>query len=128
MAPNERNTSAVQPMRQDERPISEQFRIVALHYVDADGAASLLEELKTTTLADMKTKLMLEIGDMPDSKAERIVKSTPEWRGYITKMVEARSQAHKLRLQLEFLRMKEREQDRSSWLQRTEHKMGRSTP
>lgn len=128
MTPNERNTSAVQPIRQDERPISEQFRIVALHYVDADGAASLLEELKTTTLADMKTKLMLEIGDMPDSKAERIVKSTPEWREYITKMVDARSQAHKLRLQLEFLRMKEREQDRSSWLQRTEHKMGRSTP
>lgn len=126
MAISDRAMVKAAPMRDDDRPISEQFRIVALHYVDADGAASLLEELKTTTLADMKTKLMLEIGDMPDSKAERIVKSTPEWREYITKMVGARSQAHKLRLQLEFLRMKEREQDRSSWLQRTEHKMGRS--
>lgn len=113
-------------MPQRERPISEQFRIVALQYVDADGAASLLEEMKTTTLAQMKTNLMETEGEMADSKAERLVKSCPDWPEYIQKMVAARTKANKLKLQLEYLRIVERENDRSSWLHRTEHRMGRS--
>ena len=115
----------VKDMPERERPISEQFRIVALQFVDADGAASLLEEMKTTTLAQMKSNLIALEGEMPDSKAERIVKSGPDWSAYIKEMVDKRTQANKLKLQLEYLRMKEREQDRHSWLQRTEHKMGR---
>jgi hypothetical protein len=34
-------------MPEEERPLSEQFRLVALAWCDADAAASLREELKT---------------------------------------------------------------------------------
>ena len=118
---------APREMPEREQPISERFRIVALAYVDADGAASLLEELKTTNLEKYKTDLIAERGEMADNKAERLVKSGPDWEVYIRKMVEARTKANKLKLQLEYIRILEREQDRMSWLQRTEHKMGRST-
>lgn len=117
----------IRDMPESERPISEQFRIVALQFVDADGAASLLEEMKTTTLAQMKSNLIAEQGEMADLKAERLVKSADDWSAYIREMVGARTKANKLKLQLEFLRMKERELDRASWLQRTEHRMGRQT-
>lgn len=113
-------------MPEHERPIVEQFRIVALQYVDADAAASLMEELKTTTLEKMKTKTIQALGDMADNKAERLVKSGDEWTEYIEKMVAARSRADKLKLQLEYLRMRERQEDRMSWLERSERKMGRS--
>ena len=45
--------------------LSEQFRIVAKAYVDADSAASLLEETKSAVLA----RMMLSLGDMPVSRA-----------------------------------------------------------
>jgi hypothetical protein len=113
-------------MPEHERSIVEQFRIVALQYVDADAAASLMEELKTSTLERMKTKKIQELGDMADNKAERLVKSGSEWTDYIESMVMARSKADKLKLQLEYLRMMERREDRMSWLERSERKMGRS--
>ena len=118
--------AGIKEMPESERSISEQFRLVALRYVDADGAASLLEEMKTTALEQRKSDLIAERGDMPDNKAERLVKSGKSWADYICEMVEARTKANRLKLQLEYLRMKEREQDRVSWLQRTEYKMGRS--
>ena len=120
----------VQEMPEREQSIAEKFRIVALQYVDADGAASLLEELKTTTLAKMKTDMMADRGDvaMTDAKAERLVKSGDEWPSHIKTMVEARTKSNKLKLQLEYLRMLERQEDRASWLERSERKMGRSTP
>lgn len=113
-------------MPEHERSIVEQFRIVALQYVDADGAANLMEELKTTTLEKMKSSLIAELGEMADNKAERMVKSGEAWTAYIKDMVAARTKANKLKLQLEYLRMMERQEDRMSWLERSERKMGRS--
>ena len=110
-----------------EQPLSEQFRIVARQHVEVDGAASLMEELKTATLEQMKTKLIAEKGDMPDNKAERLVKSSEDWQNYIREMVALRTRASKLKAQREYLRMKERERDSSEWAQRTERKMGRTT-
>jgi hypothetical protein len=76
---SERATVAsVRPLPESERPLSEQFRLVAVEYADAEAAASLLEELKTTTLEAMKTKLIAANGDMADNKAERLVKSFDE--------------------------------------------------
>lgn len=81
---------------------SEQYRIVAKQWVDADAAADILEELKSATLA----QLMTELGDMPVSRAEMQVKADVEWQDYIRSMVEARQKANKLKVQLEYLRMK----------------------
>jgi hypothetical protein len=63
----------------NELPVSEQYRIVAKRWVDADAAASLLEESKSSFLA----KMMTEHGDMPVSRAEMNVKSSVEWQDHL---------------------------------------------
>jgi len=82
-------------------PLSEQFRIVAKKWVDADSAASILEETKSAFLS----KSMADLGDMPVSKAEMTVKASAHWSDYITEMVEARKKAALLKVQLEYIRM-----------------------
>ena len=82
-------------------PISEQFRIIAKRWVDADSAANLLEETKSAFL----NQLMLAQGDMAVSKAEMIVKGSSEWKEHVEQMVEARKQANLLKVQLEYIKM-----------------------
>jgi len=87
-------------------PLSEQYRIVAKAYVDADSAASLLEETKSAVLA----RMMLSLGDMPVSRAEMQVKGSSDWSEFVTNMVEARKKAAFLKVKLEYVRMKFSEQ------------------
>lgn len=94
---------------ESDMPISEQFRLVALQYADADAAASLMEELKTVNLEKLKTELIAEQGQMPDNRAERLVKSSSTWEQYIKDMCGHRAKATKLRLQLEYFRMRHSE-------------------
>ena len=86
----------------NEIPLSEQYRIIAKKWVDADSAASLMEESKSAVLS----RKMLELGDMPVSKAEMTVKGSQSWGEYIDEMVKARSKAAMLKVQLEYIRMK----------------------
>ena len=86
----------------DDKPLSEQFRIVAKQWVDADSAANLLEETKSAYLA----RLMAGQGDMPVSRAEMNVKASENWMDHITRMVSARERATLLKVQLEYLRMR----------------------
>ena len=83
-------------------PISEQYRTAALRWADLDNAARMLEEGKTTYLAQRKAAL----GDMPDSHAEKTVKASSEWADYIKKMVKAKTQANIAKIELEYIRMK----------------------
>jgi deoxyribose-phosphate aldolase len=83
-------------------PLSEQFRIVAKKWVEADSAATMLEESKSAVLA----KMMADEGDMPVSRAEMNVKASTQWKDYIRSMVEARQKAALLKVQLEYIRMK----------------------
>ena len=85
-----------------EIPISEQYRVVAKSWVDADAAANLLEETKSAVLA----RMMLNCGDMPVSRAEMTSKGSNEWREFITKMVEARENAALLKVKQEYIRMR----------------------
>lgn len=84
------------------QPLSEQFRIVAKKWVDADSAASMLEETKSAVLS----KWMSEMGDMPVSKAEMSVKASDRWFEHVRSMVEARQHAAMLKVQLEYIRMR----------------------
>jgi hypothetical protein len=88
-------------MKDNNKPLSEQFRLIAKKWVDAETAASLLEETKSAVLS----KMMADLGDIPVSKAEMRIKATQDWRDYIEKMVEARSQASMLKVQMEYIRM-----------------------
>lgn len=83
-------------------PWSEQFRIVAKQWVDADSAATLLEDTKSAVLAGR----VQAHSDLAINKAEAIVKSSPEWKDHIGKIVAARKAANRLKVQMEYLRMK----------------------
>lgn len=100
-------------------PWSEQFRIVAKQWVDADAAADILEQLKSATLS----QLITELGDMPVNRAEAKVKSDTEWQSYIRNMVEARQKANKLKVQMEYLRMKFSEWQSHEATKRTEARL-----
>ncbi|MES2602122.1 MAG: hypothetical protein V4602_15070 [Pseudomonadota bacterium] len=83
-------------------PWSEQYRIVARKWVDADAAASLLEDTKSAFLSQR----MQANADLPVNRAEAMIKGSPEWADFIDKMVAARKQANLLKVQLEYLKMK----------------------
>jgi hypothetical protein len=100
-------------------PWSEQFRIVAKQWVDADAAADILEELKSATLS----QLISDQGDMPVNRAEANVKSGNEWQAYIRNMVDARQRANKLKVQMEYLRMKFSEWQSHEATKRTEARL-----
>lgn len=86
----------------DNLPWSEQFRIVAKQWVDADAAATILEDTKSAVMAER----MLGLGEMAVNKAEALVKASPEWRRHVESIVNARRAANRLKVQMEYLRMK----------------------
>lgn len=94
-------------MEEGSRSWSEQFRIAAKKWVDADAAARLLEECKSATLSQRKKAF----SGVPDSHAEREVKASPEWLEYLSGMVEARTKANYAKVRLEYIRMKFTEQN-----------------
>jgi cytochrome P450 len=103
----------------DNQPYSEQYRIVAKEWVDADASASLLEESKSATLA----RLISDQGDIPVNRAENNVKASKEWQDYITKMVQARRDAAFLKVKLEYIRMKFTEWNSETATRRAEMKL-----
>ncbi len=105
-------------------PYSEQFRIVAKQWVDADAAASLLEELKTTTLEKIKTDIIAkEGGGMADNKAERLAKCSDVWSEYIRSMCASRSAANKLKVQMKYLEMRFQESQSAAATARAEMRL-----
>lgn len=116
---------AAAEMPEHDRPISEQFRITAKAWVQADANARLLEEMKTTRLEQQKQRLIEVEGDMPDSHAERRVKATAEWETYIHGMVQAKTEANLKKAQMEFLRMRFTEIQDSNASARAEMRLGR---
>lgn len=100
-------------------PLSEQFRLIAKKWVEADAAASLLEESKSAFLSQS----MAELGDMPVSKAEMTVKASDNWKIYINDMVRARKNAALLKVQLEYIRMQFSEWQSAEATRRAEMKL-----
>ena len=91
-------------------PLSEQFRLVAKQWVDADEAASLMEETKTAVFSEMMGKVIEENISMPVNKAEIAVKSSPEYKEFVTQMVSLRSKANLLKVKLDYIKMRFQEQ------------------
>lgn len=98
---------------------SERFRLVAKKWNELDAAASLLEELKSSVLSQW----MLKKGDVPVSHAERAVKASDEWVEYITKMVAAREAANLAKAEMEFVKMKQMEQQSAEASRRAEMRL-----
>jgi hypothetical protein len=64
-------------MPASEQPLSEQYRMTAKAWADADAAASLFEETKGAEPEQRKLKHIEARGDMPDNRLEREVKGAP---------------------------------------------------
>lgn len=105
-------------MRNDT-PVSEQYRLAAIEWVRIDAAARMLEEGKTTFLAQRKAVL----GDIADAKAERTVKASAEWSDFIKKMVNARTSANQQKVELDFLRMRHMERNSEEATLRAERRL-----
>jgi hypothetical protein len=111
----------VSDMPQRDRPISEEFRIIAKKWVDAEAAAQILEDTKSAVLAQKTAAL----GDMPVNRAEQTVKASHEWFGHLEKIVEARRAANTLKMQLEYLRMRHAEWQSANATNRAEMRLGK---
>lgn len=98
---------------------SEQYRITAKAWVDADAAANLLEETKSAVLS----RLMSQQGDMPVSRAEMNVKASKEWNDFISGMIDARKQATFLKVKVEYIRMKFQEWSSENATKRAEMRL-----
>jgi len=106
-------------MNRNDTPVSEQYRLAALDWVAMDAAARMLDEGKTTYLAQQIHKQ----GDMPHAKAERIVKASPEWSDYIKKMVNTKTVANRQRVELDYLKMRSMERTSEEANARSERKL-----
>lgn len=84
------------------QPFSEQYRLLAEEWVDSDAAARLYEETKSNELARLKSLL----GDIPDSRAERIVRANPEWHEWTKRLIDARTTANHAKVKLKVLEMR----------------------
>lgn len=106
-------------MKLAEQALSEQYRIIAKQWVDADAAARMLEEAKTAVMSQwMKTH-----GDIPAAHAEREVKASAQWEEYIGKMVDARTAANLKRVHLKYIEMKAAEWQSAEATKRAEMKL-----
>lgn len=103
----------------DNLPWSEQYRIVAKQWVDADAAATILEDTKSAVMAER----MLGLGEMAVNKAEAKVKASPEWKRHVESIVNARRAANRLKVQMEYLRMKFSEWQSHEATKRTEARL-----
>ena len=101
------------------RPQSELYRESAIRWADLDAAARMLEEGKSAVLSQR----MAQLGDMPVSKAELTVKASEFWSDYIKKMVRAKTEANKARIEMVYVKMRYWEQSSQAATERQELRM-----
>lgn len=118
---SERARSMVQEIPERERPISEEYRIAAREWVDAEKAASLLEETKTAVLSQMMNRLP----DLSVNRAEMQVKASAEWMQFLKDMVEARAAANLAKVKMKWTELRFSEWQSADANARKERQMGR---
>lgn len=106
---SDRARTRIQPkdMPERDRPISEQWRVVAAKWVELDAAARLLEETKTAVLAQKVNAYRIsQGGNVPYNACEAAVKGSDDWLEFLHSMVDAKTRANRARVEKDFLAMK----------------------
>lgn len=106
-------------MSGENRAWSEIFKEAADEWVDKEAAAQLLEDTKSSIMAQKQAML----GDIPVNRAEQIVKASQEWSRHIETIVSARKAANQAKMDLEVIRMKFAEWNNSEANHRTEARL-----
>jgi hypothetical protein len=92
--------------RTDNRPISEIFRLVALQYLDAQSAARLYEETKSS----FRAKLIMDTEGKSMAEREMKALASDEYATFVNTMCANQDKALRLKLQMEVIRMRFSEQ------------------
>jgi hypothetical protein len=116
-----RAKSPVSEMPAHERPISEEFRLVAKAWVEADAAARLLEETKSSLLS----KLVMASTEPSIGRAEHAARASQDYTDHIDQMCKAKAEANLRRVQMKFVEMRFSEWQSSDANARRERQMGR---
>lgn len=103
----------------DNRPLSEQYRVIGVEWVELDHAARLLEATKSAVLSQR----MAALGDIPVTRAEQQVKASPFWLDHVTKIEEARTAANIKKIEMETVRMQFSEQQSREATDRAERRL-----
>jgi hypothetical protein len=96
-------SNGVGEMPKHEQAISEQYRLVGLQWADAKAAYKLREELKTSSLAKLKSRILGEQGQMSEAKVDRLARASDEWEKYIRDMCADEHKADRLRIEMKSL-------------------------
>ena len=86
----------------NEFPFSERYRLAGVDWADKEAAANLLEETKTSIMAQKQSLL----GDIPVNRAEQIVKASPDWMTHLETICEARKQANLAKVKMDTEKMR----------------------
>ena len=107
-------------MEGDNRSWADKYRHAGETWADLESAAQLLEDCKSTVMAQRQTTY----GDIPVNRAEQMVKASPDWEEYVRSCVEARHQANLAKIRLEAIKMSFAEFNNTEANNRIEMKMG----
>lgn len=102
-------------------PLSQQFYECGLKHADLHAAASLLEETKSTVLAQLALSHTAQ--GVSVAKSELMAKADPVLEQHIKKMVEARRAANKAKVEMEFLKIKHWESQSQQATERTQARL-----
>ena len=108
---------------QKNEPISEQFRITAKSWCEADEAASLMEETKSAVLSEMINEVISYNIGMAYNKAELAAKSSAQYKEFIETMVKLRSKANLLKVKMRYIEMKFSEEQSHQATARAERRL-----
>ena len=101
-APNGSGSRAlVGDMPEHEWPLSEQCRVAGDAWVTLDHEARLLEATKDIELAER----IADLGNVPVTKAERMVKATGSWREHVELIVAAHVEAARAAARIRTIRI-----------------------
>jgi hypothetical protein len=115
----------VTEMPQIERPLSEQYRIVAKQFAEAYGRATFMENTRSGELAKMIKKRMDEANEkITRATAEMDVKASEDWYDFNERLALAKEKVEILRSQKKYIEMQAWERTNADANKRKEMGMG----
>ena len=79
----------------------ERWRLRAAEWLDAQQAADLLRETKNDVFAEIKSRQ----DGKSEAERDRLARTSDEWREFRNEMIEAESQARRLRMRMKYEEM-----------------------
>jgi len=121
MSISERARAKITEMPEREHDIAELFRIAGEEWAEADAAYYLLENTRTS----LRSEITLRQTGIPNNRAEHIASASPEYRDHVKKAADAKRHANRLRVRMDYLKMRYGLWNSADANQRTERKLVR---